>query len=123
MYVHLLERFSNSYIEAVRSDEIEFMVAQHPWLENDCLLADIILPVATKFEMDDMGDEHNSGTFTFPFIWSGRHARPSANPSATLTVVAKIAEKLGRSDTLGVDYYGLVHRQPVTTDRKAGAVV
>jgi len=34
----------NSYTQALRSPKIEFIVAQHPWLENDCTMADLILP-------------------------------------------------------------------------------
>ena len=48
---------SNSIAKAYRAPMIEFMLAQHPWLENDCLFADIILPVNTKFEEDDIGDD------------------------------------------------------------------
>jgi trimethylamine-N-oxide reductase (cytochrome c) len=46
---------SNSFIKALRSPKIEFILAQHPWLENDCLFADVILPVSTKFEEQDIG--------------------------------------------------------------------
>jgi trimethylamine-N-oxide reductase (cytochrome c) len=45
----------NETIGAFRNPKIEFVVAQHPWLENDCLLADIILPSNTKFEEEDIG--------------------------------------------------------------------
>jgi trimethylamine-N-oxide reductase (cytochrome c) len=45
---------SNSFIKGWRSPKIEFILAQHPWLENDCLFADIILPVSTKFEEQDV---------------------------------------------------------------------
>ena len=38
----------------MQHETIECVVAQHPWLENDCILADIVLPVVTKFEMCDM---------------------------------------------------------------------
>ena len=38
-----------NFVKALRSPEIECVVAQHPWLENDCYLADIILPVQTKY--------------------------------------------------------------------------
>jgi hypothetical protein len=31
---------------AMRNPKIEFIVAQHPWLENDCIYADIILPAS-----------------------------------------------------------------------------
>jgi trimethylamine-N-oxide reductase (cytochrome c) len=33
---------------------IECIVAQHPWLENDCIFADIILPVNTTLEEEDI---------------------------------------------------------------------
>ena len=46
--------------EAYRSPKIEFILVQHPWLENDCLFADIILPVNTKFEEDDIGTDRMS---------------------------------------------------------------
>jgi molybdopterin guanine dinucleotide-containing S/N-oxide reductase-like protein len=54
---------SNSYMKALRSPKIEFILAQHPWLENDCLFADIILPVSTKFEEQDMSMDVMSGQY------------------------------------------------------------
>jgi len=90
----------NAYLEAVRSKDIEFMVAQHPWLENDCLMADIILPVVTKFEMDDIGDENNSGTFTSLFL-EYQACPPVGESLSDFDAVAKVAEKLGK------DYYDL----------------
>ncbi|MCL2126219.1 MAG: molybdopterin-dependent oxidoreductase [Oscillospiraceae bacterium] len=53
-----------NYVKALRSPEIECVVAQHPWLENDCYMADIILPVATKYEMSDVCDDVSGGTIT-----------------------------------------------------------
>ena len=53
-----------NFVKALRSPDIECVVAQHPWLENDCYLADIILPVATKFEMEDISDDTGSGVIT-----------------------------------------------------------
>ncbi len=47
----------NRIAEAFRSPKIEFILAQHPWLENDCMFADIILPGSTKFEEQDIGGE------------------------------------------------------------------
>jgi molybdopterin guanine dinucleotide-containing S/N-oxide reductase-like protein len=44
----------NSIIQAFRNKKIECIVAQHPWLENDCLFADIILPANTTMEVDDI---------------------------------------------------------------------
>jgi molybdopterin guanine dinucleotide-containing S/N-oxide reductase-like protein len=41
-------------IEAFRSPKIECFVVQHPWLENDTVFADIILPTNTKLEEEDI---------------------------------------------------------------------
>jgi trimethylamine-N-oxide reductase (cytochrome c) len=41
------------YQEAVRTDEVEFFVTNHQWLENDSLFADLILPVTTCVEDND----------------------------------------------------------------------
>ena len=64
-----------AFVKAMRSPEIEFIVAQHPWLENDCYMADIILPVATKFEMEDIGDDSGGGTLTAVY-----HEYPACPP-------------------------------------------
>ena len=52
-----------SFQKAYRDPSIECMVVQHPWLENDCYFADIILPVCTKHEMEDLGNDLSSGIF------------------------------------------------------------
>jgi trimethylamine-N-oxide reductase (cytochrome c) len=53
----------NAFIDALRSDRLDFVLAQHPWLENDCLFADIILPASTKFELEDIGSNAFSGDY------------------------------------------------------------
>ena len=42
------------YQDAIRTDEVEFFVTNHQWLENDSLFADLVLPVTTCLEDDDM---------------------------------------------------------------------
>jgi len=54
---------SNDFIKALRSPKIEFILAQHIWLENDCLFADVILPVHTKFEELDIGVDGLNGQY------------------------------------------------------------
>jgi trimethylamine-N-oxide reductase (cytochrome c) len=53
----------NKFVKAVRSPKIEFFLAQHPWMESDCLFADIILPVNTRFEDSDIQNNSLSGQF------------------------------------------------------------
>ncbi len=47
----------NCFHDAMRTEKIEFILVQHPWLENDSIFADIILPSNTKFEEDDIGTD------------------------------------------------------------------
>jgi anaerobic selenocysteine-containing dehydrogenase len=47
---------------AMRNPKIECIVAQHPWLENDCIYADIILPANTYMEVDDIITNIRQGT-------------------------------------------------------------
>ena len=85
---------SNRYIEALQHPSIETIVAQHPWLENDCLMADLILPVATRFEMIDIGNDQGSGVFMTLYL-EDPCIDPVGESLSDFDVVAKIAEKLG----------------------------
>ena len=84
----------NMMIRAYRSPEIECIVSQHPWLENDCYFADIILPVTTKFETDDLGNDPSSGIYVS--IFSEKSCcEPIGESMSDFRVCAKVAEKLG----------------------------
>jgi trimethylamine-N-oxide reductase (cytochrome c) len=85
---------SNTYIKALRSPKIEFILAQHPWLENDCLLADMILPVNTKFEEEDMTTDMESGQF-HTVLYGGKCIAPLGESKSDYEIVCMIAEKLG----------------------------
>lgn len=83
------------FVKAMQSPEIECVVAQHPWLENDCLLADIILPVCTQYEMEDIGEDTGCGIFTSVY-----HARQACDvvgeAKNDFDCVAEVAKKLGK---------------------------
>ena len=84
----------NLMIEAMRSPEIECIVAQHPWLENDCYFADIIFPVATKHEIPDIGNDLSSGGFVS--VYFEQPCCPPVGESVSdFDVCARVAEKLG----------------------------
>jgi anaerobic selenocysteine-containing dehydrogenase len=84
---------SNSYIKALRSPKIEFILAQHPWMENDCLFADIILPVSTKFEEQDIGSDIESQFYSVAF--EGKCIEPIGESKSDYEIVCMIAEKFG----------------------------
>ena len=82
-------------LEAFRNPKIECVVAQHPWLENDCLIADIILPVSTKFEEEDVA----SSGFSVPldcFMIEHQCIEPVGESKSDYEVVGEIAKKLGK---------------------------
>ncbi len=85
---------SNSYIKALRSPKIEFILAQHPWLENDCLFADIILPVNTKFEEQDIDMDIMSERCDLIYH-EGKCIEPIGESRSDYEIVCLIAEKLG----------------------------
>ena len=85
---------SNTYIQALQKPSIECIVAMHPWLENDCLMADIILPGSTRFEMLDIGNDLGSGVFISVFL-EDHCIDPVGESLCNFDIVAKIAEKLG----------------------------
>ncbi len=85
---------SNDFIKALRSPKIEFILAQHPWMENDCQFADIILPSNTKFEVEDIGVEVFSGQFNTIFP-DPKCIEPRGESQSDYEIVCLIAERLG----------------------------
>jgi molybdopterin guanine dinucleotide-containing S/N-oxide reductase-like protein len=83
-------------VKAFRDPKIEFVLAQHPWLENDCLLADIILPSNTVFEEDDISFDSLSGQFTIVFP-EERCIDSIGESMSDYDIVCAIAERLGLS--------------------------
>ena len=84
----------NDYIRAMRHPDIEFMFAQHIWLENECLLADIILPVNTKLEEDDIALDIFSGQYNLLFP-EHKCVEPIGESYSDYEIVCKLAERLG----------------------------
>ena len=84
----------NSFVRAVRHDSIEFIFCQHPWLENDALFADIILPANTKLEEDDIGSDLPSGQLNMLFP-EPKCIEPLGESFSDYEIVCKIAERLG----------------------------
>ena len=102
---------------AFQDPSIECIVAQHPWLENDCYFADIIFPVVTKHEMNDLGNDMSSGGFTSIYL-EEPCCPPVGESVSDFDVCARVAEKLGP------DYYqaytgGLTEKERVRFFYKA----
>jgi trimethylamine-N-oxide reductase (cytochrome c) len=94
--------------EALRHPSIEFVLVQHPWMENDSIFADIILPISTKFEQDDIGWVEQSGVNNV-YLDEAAAVEPVGEAKSDSEAVLAIAEKLGLKEALLQNYaYGVL---------------
>ena len=82
-------------MEAFRNPKIECVVAQHPWLENDVLCADVIFPVTTTLECDDISPCIREGDSFQSVVLMNRAIEPVGESRTDYHVVCAIADKLG----------------------------
>ncbi|MBN1191869.1 MAG: molybdopterin-dependent oxidoreductase [Dehalococcoidales bacterium] len=86
----------NKNVEAMRSPKIECIIAQHAWLENDCLLADIILPGNTTFEVEDLVPNTSRTGIEFQSVGLQRRAvAPVGESMSDFEIVLEISKKMG----------------------------
>ena len=85
---------SNYTAQAYRNPKIEFMLAQHPWFENDCHFADIVLPITTKFENEDIGIDNFTAEYGTIFL-DRKCIEPRGESRSDYEAVCAVAEKLG----------------------------
>lgn len=82
----------NKYIEALRSPKIEFIVTEHPWLEDDAIYSDLILPTTTKFEEYDLSAGGGD-------VWMvDKCIDPIGESKTDYEVSLEVARKLGLED-------------------------
>lgn len=93
----------NEYQDAMRHESIEFILVQHPWMENDTMFADIILPTATMMELKDIGSDNVSGQFALLFL-EEQAVEPVGEAVSDFMAAYKVAEKL---EKFGGVYDGL----------------
>jgi trimethylamine-N-oxide reductase (cytochrome c) len=89
----------NRMQDALRSPEVEFYLVQHPWMENDTMFADIVLPVTTKFEEEDIETSQECGVSDL-VIHELAAIEPVGEAKSDSEAVLAIAEKLGLRDRL-----------------------
>jgi molybdopterin guanine dinucleotide-containing S/N-oxide reductase-like protein len=88
----------NKNIEAMRSPKIEFILVQHPWLENDCLMGDLILPANTTFEVEDIMTNRRGGVQFETIALQKKAIEPIGESKSDFEIVCEIARKLGLYD-------------------------
>jgi len=88
---------ANSFHRAIRLPKIEFILVQHPWMENDCLFADIILPSNTKFEEEDIGADHWPVQYNCVYL-EEKCIEPIGESKTDWEIVGEIAKRFGVYD-------------------------
>ncbi len=81
----------NEMQEALRHDSVEFVLVQHPWMENDCLFADIILPINTKFEEEDIGTDFDNGQWSVVY-YERQAIEPIGESKSDMEAVEEVAK-------------------------------
>jgi molybdopterin guanine dinucleotide-containing S/N-oxide reductase-like protein len=94
----------NKTIEAMRSPKIECIVAQHPWMENDCFLSDIILPSNTTFEVEDIVTNILRGIELESVTFQEQAIPPIGESKTDYEIVLEIAKKMGVYDKVTQGY-------------------
>jgi len=89
----------NKCIDAFRSPQIEFIVAQHIWLENDCLFADVILPAHTKFEELDIGVDGIGGQYR-TIEYEGQCIESLGESKSDWEIALMVADRFGLREKL-----------------------
>jgi len=85
----------NWTIDAFQNPSIEFVVAQHPWLENECIYADLILPANTTLEVEDIVTNTRQGPHFQSITIQGKAMEPIGESKSDYEIVLAVAEKLG----------------------------
>jgi molybdopterin guanine dinucleotide-containing S/N-oxide reductase-like protein len=88
----------NRTISSLRSPKIECIVAQHPWLENDCLLSDIIIPSNTTFEVSDIMPNLRQGMPCTSVNLQKKAVEPIGESKSDYECTLEVAKKLGIYD-------------------------
>ena len=82
------------------SSQVECIISQHPWLENDCLFSDIILPANTHMEVDDIVTNIRQGTQFADVMLCEKAVEPIGESKSDYEIVYEIAKKLGLEEKL-----------------------
>jgi molybdopterin guanine dinucleotide-containing S/N-oxide reductase-like protein len=90
----------NLFIEAVRNPKIECFITNSQWLQNDCQFSDLILPVTTQLEEEDiqaMGMTFGCNQQTVAWIQK-QAIEPIGESKSDYLIACEVAKKLGIYD-------------------------
>lgn len=87
--------YGKRWVEALRNPKIDFVVSIHPWLENDVLFSDLILPAQTIFEHEDLIAVQRSDILGI--FYQEKAIEPIGESKSDYEIHRMIGERLGLS--------------------------
>ncbi len=84
------------------TSQVECVISQHPWLENDCIFSDIILPANTHMEVDDIVTNIRQGTQFSDVMLCDKAVEPIGESKSDFEIVLEIAKKLGLEEEVSL---------------------
>ena len=87
----------NGNVAAWRNPRIEFYLVQHPWLENDMIYADMLLPVNLVYQTDDINIDIFGGDMV-KIYYEEKCIEQTCEEYSDWEIVCMIADRLGLLD-------------------------
>ncbi|NTW28446.1 MAG: molybdopterin-dependent oxidoreductase [Coriobacteriia bacterium] len=89
-------------IRAYLNEKIETFVVAAPWFDRDCRYADLVLPITTIFERQDLTEPGSVGQYVPPAyiglrsaVFHQRSLDPSGESKTDLAIFEELAQRLG----------------------------
>lgn len=88
----------------LRNPKVETIVVQHPWMENDCCFADIVLPTNTFMEIEDLINSTVPGASRPGLMYSGQAIAPVGESKSDYEAMVEVAKKLDMEEQVTGGY-------------------
>jgi molybdopterin guanine dinucleotide-containing S/N-oxide reductase-like protein len=89
---------------SLRNPKIQTIVTQHPWMENECCFSDIILPINTFAEEDDLINNVTWGIPINNVLFAEKAIEPMGESKSDFEAVFEVAKKLGMEEEVTEGY-------------------
>lgn len=93
------------HMDGLRAETIETFVVTAPWFDRDCRYADLVLPVTTIFERQDVTEPGSVGQYVAPAysllrsaVYSSKAIEPVGESLTDLQIFEELANRLGRGE-------------------------
>jgi trimethylamine-N-oxide reductase (cytochrome c) len=87
----------NGNCDMFRNPRVDFIMCQHPWFENDMIYSDLLLPVNTVYQTNDINVDVFGGDMVKIYI-EEKCVDQTAEEYSDWEIVCKVADRMGLLD-------------------------